>query len=105
MTVVSAVSRHTSRIAALCREYGVRRLCLFGSAAGGKEGEAFGDVDLLVQFDELGAGRYADAYFGLLESLEGLLGRPIDLVEEDTIDNPYLKRSVDGTKVLLYERA
>jgi len=103
--MVSAVSAHTSRIADLCRRHGVRRLCLFGSAARGQAGDTFGDIDFLVVFDDLEVGRYADAYFGLLQSLEALLGHPVDLVEEATIENPYLRSSVDGSRVVLYERA
>ncbi len=103
--MVSAVSAHTPRIADLCRTHGVRRLCLFGSAARGQAGDAFGDIDFLVVFDDLEVGQYADAYFGLLQSLEALLGRPVDLVEEDAIENPYLRSSADGSRVVLYERA
>ncbi len=85
----------------LCVRYGVARLELFGSAAG----EAFvpgeSDFDFLVEFGPLSPGEHADAYFGLLESLEELLGAPIDLVVPSTIANPYLLRTIDETRTLL----
>ena len=35
-------------------------------------------MDFLVEFHPFAVGGYADAYFGLLEGLEGLFGAPVD---------------------------
>ncbi len=35
-------------------------------------------------------------------TLENLFGREVDLLEEQTIKNPYLKKNVDATKTLIY---
>ena len=74
------VEQRRTELKALCRRYGVRRLELFGSAATGQETLGESDLDFLVEFDSLLPGGYADAYFGLHESLEQLFGRPVDLV-------------------------
>ena len=87
---------------ALCRRYGVRRLELFGSAATGQDRPGESDLDFLVEFDPLPDGGYADAYFGLLESLEELFGRPADLVVASAIRNPFFLEAVERTKALLY---
>ncbi len=71
------VEQHRTELEALCRRYGVRRLELFGSAATGLAQSGGSDLDFLVEFDLLPPGGYADAYFGLLESLEALYGRPV----------------------------
>ena len=34
--------------------------------------------------------------------LQDLFGREVDLVEEQTIRNPYFRKSVDSTKQLIY---
>jgi predicted nucleotidyltransferase len=47
-------------------------------------------------------GGYADAYFGLLQTLKDLFGRPIDLIASETIENPYLRKSIEETKILVY---
>jgi predicted nucleotidyltransferase len=80
----------------------VRRLELFGSAATGQERPDESDIDFLVEFDPLSPGNYADAYFGLLEALEALSGRDVDLVIASAIRNPYFLQSVERTKTLLY---
>lgn len=42
------------------------------------------------------------AYFGLLAGLERLLGRPVDLVDQAGIRNPYFRDEVERTRELLY---
>lgn len=86
----------------LCRRFHVRRLDLFGSAAAGTEQPGASDLDFLVEFEALPEGSYADNYFGLLESLERLFERSVDLVASSAIRNPYFRKSVDQTKALLY---
>jgi len=86
----------------LCRLHHAQRLDLFGSAATGREKPGQSDLDFLVEFESLSPGSYADAYFGLLESLEQLFGRPVDLVVASAIKNPYFRQSVEQTKARRY---
>src|SRR5436305_10234862 len=88
---------------ALCRRFHVRRLDLFGSAARGDFDRERSDVDFLVEFDRT----HPDAlslrtYFGLKEALDGLLSRPVDLVEPGTVRNPYLKASIEGSREAVF---
>ena len=46
---------------------------------------------------------YANSYFGLLEDLEKLFGKPVDLVVGSAIENPYFLQSVEETRTLIYE--
>jgi len=94
--------QHQLEIDRLCRQYRVRRLELFGSAATGNDRPGVSDLDFLVDFEPLPIGSYADAYFGLHEALEALFGRPVDLVVDSAIKNPYFRQSVDQTKVLVF---
>lgn len=96
------IARHKSAIDELCRRHHVRCLELFGSAATGGFRPGESDFDFLVEFEELPSRRYADAYFGLLEALTALLGRPVDLVVPSAIRNPYFRAAVDETRIPLY---
>ena len=87
-------------LSALCRRYRVRRLDVFGSAATGKAG-AGSDIDLLVEFEPMSEG-YADAYFGLQGALQTLLRKPVDLVVDSAIRNPYVRQSVEASRTPLY---
>ncbi|HZO26781.1 MAG TPA: nucleotidyltransferase domain-containing protein [Chloroflexota bacterium] len=96
------VARHREALERLCRQFHVRRLELFGSAATGSFRPGESDVDFLVEFEPLPPGEHANAYFGLLFGLEDLFGRPIDLVSPEAIENPYFREAVDETKVLIF---
>ena len=96
------VGTHRAEIDELCRRYGVLRLELFGSAAGARFDPNRSDVDFLVEFKELHDGRYADAYFGLAEALEALLGRAVDLVVASAVTNPYFLEDVASSRTLVY---
>ena len=45
---------------------------------------------------------YFDNYYNLKDSLQEVLGREVDLLEEQAIKNPYLRKSVDSSKMLIY---
>src|SRR5947208_9965852 len=87
---------------ALCCRFGVRRLDLFGSAATGKFDPARSDLDFLVEFEPMPPSPYAKACRGLRDGLEQLFGRPIDLVTEQGLVNPYLRRQIESEKRTLY---
>lgn len=88
-------------IASLCREHGVSRLRLFGSALTERFNPQHSDVDFLVEFDSQTLDVF-DAYFGLKEDLEALLGRPVDLVMADAVANPYFAKSALASAEELY---
>jgi predicted nucleotidyltransferase len=100
--MVPDIAERLHVIAELCRRYRVRRLELFGSAAGDSFDSHRSDADFLVEFEPLADGEYADAYFGLRESLESLLSRPVDLVMNKAIRNPYFLEAIEPTRMLLY---
>ena len=100
--MIPLIEDHRQALTALCRQHGVRRLYLFGSAASGAFDPQHSDLDFVVEFDELSPGKYADAYFGLLEDLEALFQRPVDLVMSDAIKNRCFLQSVNRTRTALY---
>jgi predicted nucleotidyltransferase len=88
-------------LVALCQRHDVRRLALFGSAITEGFDEETSDVDFLVEFNDSVRDRF-DAYFGLKEDLEVLVGRPVDLVAQAAIENPYFAARVAKTSQELY---
>jgi predicted nucleotidyltransferase len=100
--VSPTIDQHRAELVDLCRRYRVVSLSLFGSAAREDFDPELSDYDFVVDFEALPPGQYADAYFGLLEALGQLLGRPVDLVVGSAIKNPYFRQSVEQTRALLY---
>ena len=79
------IEKNIQKIAALCKKHKVSQLFVFGSILTGRFNDG-SDIDL-IDF------KY---------SLEDLFGREVDLLEEQTIKNPYLKKNLDATKMLIY---
>ena len=98
---MNIVDKNINSIKQLCRKHNVAKLYIFGSVLTGKFDQD-SDVDLLVTFKPIKLEKYADNYFDFKFSLEDLLHRPIDLLEEKAIKNPFLKNSIDATKQVIY---
>ena len=100
--MINVLEERRSSVAALCRRFRVSRLDVFGSAASGDFRAETSDLDFVVEFTATSATGFADRYFGLLEELEGLFGRPVDLVIASAIKNPYFRDSIERTRKPLY---
>jgi predicted nucleotidyltransferase len=80
MTVATGIDLHPAELAAICRRYGVKELCVFGSVARGEARED-SDIDLLVEFQP-------DAKVSLIQhaaaqrELAALFGKKVDLVSK-----------------------
>jgi predicted DNA-binding mobile mystery protein A len=88
-------------LSAVCRQFHVRRLSLFGSAVR----EDFGpdsDIDMLVEFDP----GFAPGFGGLVDLQKQLSelfgGRAVDLVTRSILKNPYRRKSVLKDMETLY---
>lgn len=95
------IENNIQKIIDLCKKHKVHNLFVFGSILTNRFNDK-SDVDLIVNFNKSEVNDYFDNYFDFKYSLEDLLGRKIDLLEEQTIKNPYLKKSVDATKTLIF---
>lgn len=102
--MTSIIDQHRDEVAALCRRAGARRLDIFGSAIRDDFDPVTSDLDFLVEFDELPPKAYADAYFTLKDSLEGLFGRPVDLLTDSSVENPYFRERINAERQPVYAR-
>jgi uncharacterized protein len=98
---MNLIEENIDEIRDLCVRYKVSELYVFGSVLTEKFNDA-SDIDLLVDFNEMEVFDYADNYFDFKFALEKKINRQIDLLETKAIKNPYLKRSIDSSKKLIY---
>jgi predicted nucleotidyltransferase len=94
---------YIDEISQLCYKNKVKSLYVFGSVLTGKFSEN-SDIDLVVDIDSADPFDYGDNYFSLKFALQDLLKRPIDLLENKAINNPYIRKNIDNSKTLLYAR-
>ena len=95
------IDKNIDKIRALCNKHKVARLFVFGSILTDNFNKS-SDSDLLVDFAGVDLYDYADNYFDLKTSLEKLLKRQIDLLEDKAVKNPYLRQSIDSSKQMIY---
>jgi hypothetical protein len=98
---MSIVEANIETIRDLCRKHNVKRLFVFGSVLTNRFNKS-SDIDFIVDFSGVDLYDYADNYFDLKSSLEQLLNRNVDLLEEQAISNPFLRQSIDSSKQLVY---
>jgi len=95
------IDRNIDKIVDICRQHNILTLFVFGSVITEKFNDK-SDIDLLVSFKPMELGEYADNYFQTAESFEKIFNRPVDLVTDKSLSNPYFINSVDATKKLIY---
>jgi predicted nucleotidyltransferase len=96
-----AIYQYKTNIENLCKRYNVKTLYAFGSIVTDKFNEN-SDVDMIVAFKDLPVEDYFDNYYDFKFSLQDVFKRPVDLLEEQTIKNPFFIQNVNHNKKLIY---
>ena len=103
MTFQSLLGHNLPRITKILKRNRVKRAYAFRSVCT----ERFGpdsDTDLLIAFEDgLDPIIYVENYFAIAETLEELLQRPVKLVTESSVRNPYYIKAMNLTKTPIYE--
>ena len=81
MELNQRIQKEREQILCIAKRYGAGKLRLFGSVARGQAGEK-SDVDILVEFEP---GRSLLDHIALIQDLEELLGRKVDVVNEKAL--------------------
>jgi len=87
----------------LCKSHKVKYLYAFGSSVTARFDKDHSDIDLLVDIDSLDPVERGEALISLWDTFENFFNRKVDLLTESSIHNPYLRNSIDSTKILIYD--
>ncbi len=97
------IAKHRDEISALCQEYGVKRLEVFGSVMTDAFDPQHSDIDFIIEYpDGYDFGLWLTRYFELKDRLEALLGRSVDLVMAGAMRRRHFIESANETRQLLY---
>lgn len=92
------ITSNLSALKTILKSHKVTKAYVFGSIAKGNVTNE-SDVDILVNFEEnIDPIAYSDNYFDLLFALQSLFKRNVDLVNESSLRNPYLIRSIEDSR-------
>jgi len=101
---MNIVEQNINQVSKLLKQHNVDNMYLFGSVLTDNFSPT-SDIDFLVNFGQVKPEDYFDNYIDLKNNLEQIFNRSVDLVEEKTVRNPVLRRSIDRNKKLIYGRA
>lgn len=87
----------------LCDSHKVKYLYAFGSSVSGKFDIKKSDFDFLVELDVSDPLDRGENLMSLWDDFESFFQRKVDLLTESSIRNPYLRKSIDDSKVLIYD--
>ena len=100
---MNILDQHIDQITKLCELNEVDSLFAFGSVLPNKF-RSDSDIDLVVEIDDNDPISYTDKYFNLKFQLEEILNRKIDLLEQKSIRNKFLKNEIERNKTQIYGR-
>jgi len=98
------ITRNIEEISRICKQHQVEQLFIFGSVKTEKFNDK-SDIDILIQFNRMvDPALYFENYMDFKEKMETILGREIDIVENQAVRNPVFRKILDREKILVYER-
>ena len=103
MNIADLLKSNYDRLLVLCKAHQVRRLYAFGSSVTGNFDADKSDIDLQVEIEENDPVKKGDLLLHFFTEIEKLFRRKVDLLTDQPIENPYLKKSVEKSKVLIYD--
>lgn len=102
MIIVELINKDKNTFYKLCEEHNVKSLFAFGSAVTDKFDFERSDIDLLVEIEEQDPIEKGEKIMSFWDKIEEFFKRKVDLLSNPTIRNPFLRQSINNSKVLIY---
>lgn len=103
MIIKDQISKQVSDFESTCKMHSVKTLYAFGSATTDHFDDKKSDIDLLVEIDDSDPIQRGEKLMSLWDYFELFFQRKVDLLTDVSIRNPYLRKSIDATKILIYD--
>lgn len=103
MYLFDFIRDNTDKFEEICKAHTVEKLYAFGSSITDEFDFEKSDIDLLVHLDIDNPLDRGEALMSLWDELESFFSKKVDLLTTDSLKNPYLKKSIEETKVEIYD--
>ena len=103
MIIRDEILKNQKDFTILCKNHNVKYLFAFGSSVTDKFDANKSDIDLLVEIDSKDPIDRGEKLLALWDLFEIFFRRKVDLLTDSSIRNPFLRKSIDSTKVLIYD--
>lgn len=103
MVIKDEISKHPEDFSDLCKSHKVKYLYAFGSSVTDKFDINNSDIDLLVEIDTNDPIARGESLLSLWDLFEAFFSRKVDMLTDSSIRNPFLRKNIESTKVLIYD--
>ncbi len=103
MIISDEISKRIEDFKAVCSSHGVKYLYAFGSSVTDSFDYKNSDIDLLVEIDDFDPIEKGEKLISLWDTFEDFFHRKVDLLTDSSIRNPFLRKRIDSTKILIYD--
>ena len=100
---IPIIKEHIQSLIEICEKHQVSKLYVFGSIITDDFDLDTSDIDMIVELENMPPLDKGEHLLTLWDELEELLDRKVDLLTDQPILNPYLKESIEKTKLLIYD--
>jgi len=100
--MIPLVQDNLKSIQHILHKHNVKRAFVFGSVCTENFNDN-SDIDIIVAFQKRYFDNYVDNFLSLESELSKLLQREVDIVPEETIQNPFFIQAISRTKTPIYE--
>jgi len=99
------IKKYKRKLKDLCsNNLAVNKVYFFGSILSPRYNEKSSDIDILIEVADLPPEERGENLIAFWDGLEALFNRKVDLLTENSLRNPFLKKEVEQTKKLIYDR-
>ncbi len=103
MIIKDEILKKANDFTILCKSHKVKFLYAFGSSTNSNFNYEESDIDLLVEIDDKDPIERGEKLMSLWDGMESFFNRKVDLLTDSSIRNPFLRKNIDSTKVLIYD--
>ena len=103
MNLKESIKYKTTDFLSLCKSHNVKKLYAFGSSISDEFNENSSDIDLLIEIDNEDPIERGENLMSIWDKFEQFFQRKVDLLTNTSIKYPILRRSIDATKILIYD--
>lgn len=103
MNLKESIKANSHEFMTLCKSHDVKSLYAFGSSTTERFNDDRSDIDLLIELNTEDPIKRGDTLLKLWDKLEEFFQRKVDLLTSTSIKNPILKKSIESSKVLVYD--
>lgn len=104
MNLKDTIQVRPNEFISLCKSHDVKSVYAFGSSVTENFKEDTSDIDLLVELNTEDPIKRGQNLIDLWDKLEAYFQRKVDLLTSSSIKNPILRKNIDSSKVLVYNR-